>query len=305
MDPSLLVGPVATRLQVIGNFDTFILNNIPYAQVTSEHVSWGMLQYDGPDAPGVKGAKPALQWHFGGVPYPISKAIRIPYSWVRTWDGSDAIIGTSIFIGFQQHLEDLVLPQPIPWVLSPSDRFTQNASLFGVLGSAFWGSDAAVLASEAAALVTRSIQNKSTSGDTLHGLVRAELDDDTRFHNLESRATPMDLDGLARDNDSQNVYRYMVADVLNDPGAYGRLLHWYFGGKAYSLTKAIRIWLDYDYESGGAQESFVASSVNASDAHPRTHENLVEARRSQLRDHSLRTGRALFIGYGGGVSDNG
>jgi hypothetical protein len=294
VDPTLLVGPVTTRLQVIGNFDTFILNNIPYALVSSDQVRWGSVYCDGPDAPGVKRSKPALQWHFGGVPYPISKAIRIPYSYIRTWDGSDAMVPASIFIGFQQNLDKLVVPQPIPWVEKPSPRFAQNAAGFGALGTPFWGSDAALLGSEAAALVSRSIEVDEDSGETLHKLVCRELDDEARFRKLETRATPIDLDGLAKDNDSQNVFQYMVATVVNDPAAYGRLLHWYFGGKAYSLTKAIRIWLDYDYDSA-AQESFVASAA-ASD---------VGARLTELASPDLRTGRALFIGYGGGVSDNG
>jgi len=294
VDPSLLLGPVTTRLQVIGNFDTFILNNIPYADVSSKHLRWGSVYYDGPEAAGVKRAKPALQWHFGGVPYPITKAIRIPYSYVRKWDGSDAIVPASIFIGFQQNLPDLIVPQPIPWVAAPSDRFAENAASFGALGNAFWASDAAVLASEAPALVTRSMQYDVTTLDTLHELVRAELNDAVRFQNLEQNATPVDLDGLAKDNDSQNVFQYMVAAVVGDPAAYGRLLHWYFGGKAYSLTKAIRIALDYDY-AAAKQKSFVASAA----------ENGIEARLAGLADEALPTGRALFIGYGGGVSDNG
>lgn len=294
MDPTALVGPVTTRLQVIGNFDSFILNNIPYALVKSEQVRWGSVYCDGPDAPGVNRAKPALQWHFGGVAYPISKAIRIPYSYIRTWDGSDAQVPASIFIGFQQHLDDLLLPQPIPWVQTPSARFAQNAAGFGALGNPFLASDAAVLGSDAAALVTLSLEVDSDSGDTLHKLVCAELHDNDRFHHLETKVTPVDLDGLAKDNDSQNVFQYMVAAVVNDPAAYGRLLHWYFGGKAYSLTKAMRIWLDYDYDST-TQQSFVASAAASG----------VAARLGQLHDHSLRTGRALFIGYGGGVSDNG
>src|ERR1700687_161087 len=160
MDPQALLGPVTTRSHHIGDFDTFILNNIPYAQVPPQHIQWGSVQYDGPQAPGIDLAKPALQWHFGGVPYPVSKAIRLYYTYIRTWDGSGDIITASIFLGFQQDLIDLVVPQPIPFVATPSTTFQNRVTNpgFGQFSNQVWGSDSAVLGSEASGIVTRSLQ---------------------------------------------------------------------------------------------------------------------------------------------------
>jgi hypothetical protein len=331
VDPSRLIGPVATRVHMIENFDTFILNNIPYADVAPEHIRWGTVQYDGPDARGVDNSKPALQWHFGGVPYPISKAVRIPYSYVRTWDDSNAIVPASIFLGFQDRLTELVLPQPIPYVAAPSATFLQRQSSLGRYGAVTnpsWASDAAVLASEATGLVTRSYWRDPSAGDTFERFIEEELNlDPGRFAAILANPTPVDFDGLAQDNDSQNVFQYMVGAVVNDPAAYGRLLHWYFGGKAYSLTKVMRVWLDTDYQAGVTQPSFVQQAAQAASAALRVEElqKLASPRGASTRGDPRQArrvppprrwpspipvptspqGRALFIGYGGGISDNG
>jgi hypothetical protein len=89
----------ATRRQYIGDFNTFILNHIPYAQVQLRDLQTGLMSFDGPDANGVD--KPLLVWHFGGLPYPIVKAAQVDYTYVRTWDGSGWTIHSSILFGFQ------------------------------------------------------------------------------------------------------------------------------------------------------------------------------------------------------------
>src|SRR5438876_6021652 len=106
MDPQSLVGPVSTRAHVISNFDAFILHNVPYGEVRQRDIQWGAVQYDGPDAPGITGAKPVMYWHFGGVPSPISKAVRILYTFVQFWDGSNETITASILLGFHDRLSD-------------------------------------------------------------------------------------------------------------------------------------------------------------------------------------------------------
>src|SRR5713101_5296476 len=148
MDPQRLFGPVITRSHVIGDFDTFILHNVPYAEVRPRSVQWGAVLYDGPEATGIGRAKPALQWHFGGVPYPVSKAIRIPYTYGRTWDGSNAEVTASIYLGFQDNLTDLIVPQPIPFVTNPSATYINRVGVLGPFGdfsTQVWASDPALL----------------------------------------------------------------------------------------------------------------------------------------------------------------
>jgi hypothetical protein len=261
VDPSGLIGTVTTRAHLIDNFDSFILDNIPYAEVPARAIRWGSVEYDGPAALGIDDSKPALQWHFGGVPYPITKAIRIPYTYVRTWDGSNAVVPASIFLGFQDRLTDLIPPQPIPYVGAPGPTFDGRAQRFGPFGTfsnMFWGSDAAILASEALAVITRSVWRGQSAAETFQAFIEAELNICAeRFNALVTFPTPVDFDGPAQDNNTQSVWQYTPATLLNEPAKYSQLLHWYFAGKSYSVTKAMRVWLDTDYSRGAPQPSFV------------------------------------------------
>jgi hypothetical protein len=252
-------------LHRIESFDSFILNNIPYAEVPPSDVRWGSVQYDGPNSAGINGGKPALQWHFGGIPYPITKAIRIPYSWTRAWDGSNTIVPASIFLGFQDRLTELVKPQATPFVAEPTPRSGQHQQSYGQFSTQFWGSDAAVLASQAGAVVTRSVRHAGV--DAFHDFVHAELNlTDSETRALVEKATPVDFDGPAQDHDSWNVWPYTPATLITEPDKYVRIVWWYFGGKVYSLTKVMRV---------------------------------------SLESASSPQGRALFVGYGGGPSENG
>jgi hypothetical protein len=49
------------------------------------------------------------------------------------------------------------------------------------------------------------------------------------------------FDGPARDNTSLNPFGYTLPTLFNDKEKYSQLLWWYFGGKPYRITKAIRI----------------------------------------------------------------
>jgi hypothetical protein len=252
MDPQALFGPLTTRSHRIGEFDSFILNNVPYAQVPSRNVQWGAVQYDGPGANGIDGAKPVLQWHFGGVPYPISKAIRLYYTYIRTWDGSGDIITASIFLGFQADLVDLVVPQPIPYVPLPTQTFrtrVANLGLYGQFSNQVWGSDQAVLGSEATGIVTRACQPSGPGYNAFDDLIQTELGWRTgpganRFSALRQDPIPIDFDGPAQTSDSHNIFAYTNATLFNDQDKYGQVLFWYFAGKPYRLTKAMRIPLD-------------------------------------------------------------
>jgi hypothetical protein len=49
------------------------------------------------------------------------------------------------------------------------------------------------------------------------------------------------FDGPAQDNNSLNPFNYTPQTLFNDKEKYAQVLWWYFGGKAYRVTKAIRI----------------------------------------------------------------
>jgi hypothetical protein len=331
MSFSDVFGPVTTRTQVISDFDTYILSNNPYAQVQPDAVSWGILEFDGPLAPGISGSKPAMQWYFGGVPYAITKAVRVYFSYVRTWDGSGATINDSILIGFQQDLSTYVYAQPIPYV--------QNYSQWAVgptpfAGSQLLASDAAILASEASvittaaaggnaaaaqaalqqanthatsasnhlaqaapspskaslSLITASAQaavvhlalalSHATQLGSFNGLIERELQGDLAgaFPQLLGNPLPVDFDGPAQDSDSARVFPYTAQTLINDPDKYSRVLFWYFGGKPYRVTKAMRIPLNVPAVTG--------ANVFNSTGH-KNHASYSRARASA----------AMFIGY--------
>lgn len=270
MDPQRLFGPVTTRNVRIDQFDAFILNNIPYAQVQPRHVNWGAVEYDGPDAPGIDGGKPALQWHFGGVPYPITKAIRINYTYVRKWDGSNAVITTAIYLGFQDALHQYVLPQVIPFVAAPTPTFVRRIGDLGQYGgfsTHSWASDVGILASEAQSVITRSVQYDAVNLATFNTFIRAEMGlppiaPGGPAAALSLDPIPVDFDGPAQDYDSHKPFEYTFATLQNEPEKYSQLLFWYFAGKPFRLTKAMRIPLD----DGNAESAVLATARARQDA---------------------------------------
>jgi hypothetical protein len=275
MDPQALFRPVSTRSHRIDSFGAFILNNVPYAEVRPQDVQWGAVQYDGPLAQGIDQQKPALQWHFGGVPYPITKAVRIFYTFKRTWDGSDAVVTASIFLGFQDNLTGLVLAQPIPYVGAPGPTFTIRTTTLGQFGNfsnQVWGSDSAILGSQASAVVTRAVfQADPAVPDTFDTFIQSELPPFYGFAQLTSNTIPIDFDGPAQNSDSHKVFQYTIATLSNDPEQYRQVLFWYFGAKPYRVTKAMRIPLDPESWQQGVG-SFVRQAA----------ERGVAARRTQL-----------------------
>lgn len=309
MDPQALFGPVTTRTHRIDNFDSFILNNVPYGEVHPRNLQWGVLQYDGPGVDGITGAKPVLQWHFGGVPYSISKAIRIPYTYISTFDGSNAPTTEQIFLGFQDNLPDFVLPQPIPYVAAPTSTYrarVRDLGTFGAFGNSVWASDPGVLASQAPGIVTRSFQNDPADPNILNAFMQQELSlDQAAFNALVGNPIAIDCDGPAQDSDSHHVFQYTFATLVNDPYKYGQLLFWYFGGKPYRVTKAMRIPLDFDYTPGVEQPSHVLRAVEDAKSKPIG----VQARFTELVNAAkilaAPQGHALFIGFAGSADPGG
>jgi len=304
MDPQRLFGPIATRRLRIDQFDTFILNNIPYAEVPPQNVNWGAIEYDGPGALGIDGGKPVLQWHFGGVAYPISRAIRINYTYVRTWDGSNAVITTAIYLGFQDDLEHYIVPQATPFVARPTPTFQHRVGDLGSYGgfsTHSWASDAGILASEAQALVTRSVAYDAINRTMFESLLQDELGDIASL--ITAQPVPVDFDGPAQDYDSHRPFEYTFATLQNDPERYSQLLFWYFGGQVFRLTKAMRIPLDAALDPDLVRESVVLQALDGSGKQVSAH-----TRYGQLAKEAQ--GRQTFLTYkvtpptatGGGTS---
>jgi hypothetical protein len=306
MDPQGLFGPVATHVHRIDNFAAFILNNVPYGEVHPKDVQWGVLQYDGPDVDGVIGAKPVLQWHFGGVPYPITKAIRVPYTYIRTIDGSNTPTTEQIFLGFQERLTDFILPQPIPYVADPTPTFRIRLSSLGALGgftNPVWSSDTGVLASEAPGVITRSYIADPADLLSLNTFIRDELKwAQPAFDALLGNPIAVDVDGPAQDSDSHHPFPYTFGTLVNEPYKYAQLLFWYFGGKPYRVTKAMRIPLD---DTPGEQLSRVIGAVEDAKHKPISLQSRLSVLMNAPAQEHIPQGHALFIGFAGSVDPGG
>src|SRR5262249_16163923 len=92
-----------------------------------------------------------------------------------------------------------------------------------------------------------SVQNSKLS--YLNDRRQAEASGTGRRRRNEPGNGPMpdlrvEYDGPARDYNSNNIYPYSRNDVFSVPERYSQLLQWYFGGRHYPITKAIRIVLD-------------------------------------------------------------
>jgi hypothetical protein len=97
----------------IQSFDKLIASQIPYANVRYENFQQaGVVELDGPakdsdqaspyepsieELASVETSQQLLWWYFGGKPYRITKALRIPYNYQR--DGQE--YRGSLFIGYQ------------------------------------------------------------------------------------------------------------------------------------------------------------------------------------------------------------
>jgi len=144
---------------------------------------------------------------------------------------------------------------------------------FGDFSTQVWASDPALLGSEASAVVTRSFP-KDPAKSSFNSLIEAEIgwnnvDDRAQlFQPLLETLIPIDFDGPAQDSDSHNVFQYTFATLLNDPEKYSQVLFWYFGGKPYRVTKALRIPLDPGYWPPG-RSSFVQDAALDSNGNPK------------------------------------
>jgi hypothetical protein len=221
-----------TKRQFIGDFTTFILNHIPYAQVEPKDLQTGLISFDGPKAAGIDDGKPVLVWHFGGLPYPIVKAAMIQYNYQRTWDGSGQTVHGAILFGFQS--ED---PQTLD--AAPRGKFglrtlgarETKGNTFLDLRDAFEALSNTV--PTAVVFGTSKFGNLDTfvNHQLAEGLSATEKDGP---FNIE-------FDGPARDNDSHHPFLYTLETLFNDQAKFAEIVWWYFGGRATRITKAIRI----------------------------------------------------------------
>ena len=231
---------VITRRQFIADFESFTLNHIPYAHVRPRDLQTGLIEFDGTD-----GGRPVLVWYFGGLPYPVARAARIDYLYVRSWDGSGAVASASIIYGFQSNGEFHEL-RTAPRHTFPVQRITPGANFVTELSSA--------VRSAMNNLPTDVVSGTSSQYSNLDAFVHSQLNPAAgpparRGLELLRDDIPVpfeiEFDGPARDYDSHRIFAYTLDTLFNDREKFNQILWWNFAGHPQRITKALRIPLDH------------------------------------------------------------
>jgi hypothetical protein len=218
------------RFQDQPDLFAFILDNLPYGVVTHDNVQWGLIEVDGPASStsidtGASSDSPPLYWYFRGRPHEIASALHLQYSYTRqAQTGTEALYAASIFIGFE-----------VPRATTPAARADlREASLADLLTSMQRSLDAR-------RPTARLIAPRPAGNDFLELVLRhtpkaspAPLASDDLEINV------VEYDGVARDYSSINPFPYNLSQVVMDASLYNQMLYWYFGGRAYRITKAMR-----------------------------------------------------------------
>ena len=285
-DLAIQPNAVSVAFQRIDNFHKLVVDEVPYGTIDQNGLVQGLIEFDGPaqDPPNLK--KP-LQWHFGGIPYEVCKAIRIQYSYQKQVDNTYINASGSLFIGYGlgspysaalaaaiKDAENLAATDPAAKKRAAALRAADPANARGnnppataqdllqALQADFVNSPGRVTPlakyvdaanfdlfllnnfpfqpSQSATWQPPAI---SATSSTQFGVgptpLSARLTDET------DKGLPgvrIEYDGPARAYDSKRPFPYTTDTLFNEPsGMYDKLLWWYFGGKAFRITKAMRL----------------------------------------------------------------
>jgi hypothetical protein len=246
-----------TRRQYISSFESFILNHIPYAQVELKHLQTGLIDWDGPGAPGGDSQKPLLVWYFAGQPYPIVNAARIGYTYQLTWDGSNAPAWGTILLGFQSDKNEHKSSHAL--AISPRASVRIDSHVFvDQLTQTIRGLTNALPSS-----VVTGVQSYTNLDDLVFGQIQSAVSGvqartpagpTSGYALSDGSPFTIEFDGPARDNDGVNIFAYTIQTLFNDVEKFNQILWWYFGGQPQRITKAMRIPLT---NSDGGPSLFV------------------------------------------------
>jgi hypothetical protein len=268
---------VSIDFERISSFHKFVVDQLPYGQIDQNALVQGLVEFDGPEQE-PENSKTPLQWHFGGIPYEVCKAIRIEYAYQKDIDGLRYNSTGSLFIGYESTLalvqkyaqaregafaarqaaqayprdiEDFIRAARHDYVVSPTRVTPQAIYVTTALFDAFVEMNFPWKTPEQGKAIWEAAERAAAanSGQAPLPTPLARMLDPGPSGGLPGAC--IEYDGPARDYNSKKAFPYTTQTLFNDPsGLYGKVLWWYFGGAAYRITKAMRLTYE-DPESQG------------------------------------------------------
>jgi hypothetical protein len=256
---------ISVRFQRIHNFHKLIVDELPYGQIDPSALVQGLIEFDGPAQDPTNNRKP-LQWYFGGTPYEVCKAIRIQYSYQKYLDGVQLDANGSLFIGYESALdspyymraretEDAEYRKGIPDTIGDLLEAYRNAfrdypgratALARYVTTNVFDDFVEENIPDQSAAATGKIKARANAKAATSGSI---MTDPTPLSKMleHPRADGLpgariEYDGPARGYYSHKAFPYTTDTLFNEPsGLYNSLLWWYFGGRAFRITKAMRL----------------------------------------------------------------
>jgi hypothetical protein len=270
---------ITIRYHKIESFHKLLVDELPYGAIDPLALVQGQVEFDGPAADPRNPRRP-LQWYFGGIPWEVCKAMRLQYTYEKTIPGLDypAPVNGSVLLGYvsnpidstyyrdaytaQQTIQgipatvaDLMDIFRIDFSRYPS-RTTPDAiyvptNMFDefVLENFPWQTPITIdtLRLQAELLADQNSGNAPPPTPLARMLDRGPeppvVPPGARPNQLPGAR--IEYDGPARNYYSHDAFPYTTGTLFNEQsGLYDKLLWWYFGGRAFRITKAMHIRYD-------------------------------------------------------------
>jgi hypothetical protein len=259
---------VSIDFERISSFHKFIVDQLPYGKIDQNALVQGLVEFDGPEQE-PENSKPPLQWHFGGTPYEVCKAIRIEYAYEKQIDGLNYASTGSLFIGYESTLplmqkyaqaregavaarqaaqayprdiEDFIRTARHEYVVYPTRVTPQAIYVTTAMFDAFIEINFPWQTPDQRRAIWEKAEHEAAanSGQAPQPTPLARLLDPGPSGGLPG--AEIEYDGPARTYNSKNAFPYTTQTLFSDPsGLYNEVLWWYFGGTAFRITKAMRL----------------------------------------------------------------
>jgi len=216
---------IKSQITQINDLQSFILSAVPYGLTTIDDVQNWVL-YDGPDVPNTAnmpdlGRRPNLYWYFGGDAHKIARVVTFQYTYrALTPSGVYVPVPDSIYVGFE-------------------DTYRRDANDRAVYNGA--GIDQPPIARYDEAIPPSVPVAIAYGKQKLNESLDAELESLKINHFRAWQTGWVDYAGPARDATGVAPFNMTVAQLVDRPDEFNKLLYWHIAGKPERVAKAMRI----------------------------------------------------------------